>query len=402
MNKKTVRDIDVTNKRVLLRVDYNVPFFPGTTQISDDNRLQQTLPTINYLQERGAKIIICSHLGRPKGQTIEALRLKPVVDRLSHLLGTAVNYVPECPGPRVEEMVDNLKPGEILLLENIRFCAGEEQNDDTFALQLAGLADVYVDDAFSTAHRAHTSIERIAHYRPAVAGLLMERELEALGKVLEAPERPLVAVIGGAKIGDKIPLLKNLLDRVNVLLIGGGMAATFLRSQGLQVGESLIEEEWVALAASLLRWARQAEVALHLPKDVVVVEHLDTESPYDCVSVEDVPEGWLIADIGPQTVGDFVDALNTARTVVWNGPMGVFEVPPFDEGTTAVAQALASLTKATTVIGGGSTAEAVHRLGLAHRMSHVSTGGGAALEFLEGRVLPGIAVLQDRQPIQIQ
>ncbi|MBI2872898.1 MAG: phosphoglycerate kinase [Chloroflexi bacterium] len=396
MNKKTVRDVDVKGKTVLLRVDFNVPFEKGTTRISDDGRIRAGLPTIDYLRQQGAKVIVCSHLGRPRGKPVEELRMRPVAERLGELLGTPVAYVRECVGPEVVRHARQLEPGQVLVLENPRFYPEEEQNAPSFAKELASLAQVYVNDAFAAAHRAHASTEGVAHYLPAVAGLLMEKEVDVLGRVLEKPKRPLVAVLGGAKVSDKIAVLDHLLELVDAMLVGGGMAATFLVAQGRSVGSSLVEPERVALTAELARRARERGVELLLPRDVVVAERLEPGTRHCTVPVDGaIEDGWAIADIGPQTADQFAARIAQAGTVVWNGPLGVFEVPPFDQGTLAIARAMATC-KGTTVVGGGSTAEAVESMGMADKMTHVSTGGGASLEFLEGKVLPGVAALLDK------
>ena len=397
MSKKTVRDIDVAGKRVLVRVDVNVPFEPGTTTISDDSRIRAILPTVRYLQEQEARIILCSHLGRPDGKVVEELRLKPVADRLGQLLEQEVISVLDCLGPEVEGAAATLKPRQILLLENLRFHPEEEKNDLAFARALASLAEVYVNDAFGAAHRAHASTSAVADYLPAVSGLLMERELEMLGRALEHPQRPLAAVMGGAKVSDKIGVLENMLPRVDRLFIGGGMCATFFLAQGHRVGASLVEKDRVSLAADILRRAQEHGVALALPQDVVVAEEFAVDAPQQTVSVGQIPEGWYIMDIGPQTIRSFQRGIEECHTVLWNGPMGVFEYDPFASGTMAIARTLARLDGATTVIGGGSTAEVVEELGLADRMTHVSTGGGASLEFLEGRPLPGVVALLDKE-----
>ena len=397
MSKKTVRDIDVAGKRVLVRVDLNVPFDPGTTTIADDSRIRAVLPTVRYLQERDARTILCSHLGRPDGKVVEELRLKPVADRLGQLLDRKVASVQDCLGLEVEEAAATLKPRQILLLENLRFHPEEEKNDPDFARALASLAEVYVNDAFGAAHRAHASIAAIAGYLPAVSGLLMERELEMLGRALEHPQRPLAAVMGGAKVSDKIGVLENLLPRVDRLFIGGGMCATFFLAQGLQIGASLVEKDRVSLAADMLRRAQELGVTLLLPQDVVVAEEFAADAPSRTVPVNRIPDGWYIMDIGPQTIRSFQQGIEECCTVLWNGPMGVFEYEPFASGTIAIAETLANLEGAITIIGGGSTAEAVEKLGLADRMTHVSTGGGASLELLEGRPLPGVVALLDKE-----
>ncbi len=394
MNKRTVRDVDVAGKRVLVRVDFNVPL-DAEGRVADATRIREALPTINYLRERGARVILMSHLGRPDGQVKESLRLAPVAEVLQQLLGAPVRYVRDCVGPEVEAAVAALQPGEVLLLENLRFHPEEEQNDPAFSRQLAALGDLYVDDAFGTAHRAHASTEGVTHYLPAVAGLLMEKELDAFSRILDAPERPFAAIIGGAKVSTKIGVLRNLLGKVDRLLIGGGMANTFLKAQGHEVGRSLVEPDKLDVATDLLRAAAQAGVEVVLPVDAVVVDRLEAEAPRRVVPIDAVPPELLIADIGPGTVERFAQALADARTVLWNGPMGVFEVPPFAAGTRALAEVVGRL-NAVTVIGGGDTVAAIEQAGCADRMTHISTGGGATLELLEGRVLPGVAALLDR------
>jgi phosphoglycerate kinase len=388
--KKTVRDISVKGKRVLVRVDFNVPLENG--DVADDTRIRAVLPTIRYLLDRGAAVILMSHLGRPKGLVQEDLRLDPVGRRLSELLGREVVKVDDCVGPEVERATKSLQPGQVLLLENLRFHPEEEENDQGFARQLASLADVYVNDAFGTAHRAHASTTGVTEYLPSVAGLLMERELQMLGDALANPTRPLVAVLGGAKVSDKIGVIRNLLSKVDLLLVGGGMANTFLKAQGHQVGESLVEDDSLALAKDILA---QAGGKLVLPVDVVVADAFAEDANTQTVGVEQVPPGWRILDIGPRTVGLFEDRLRSAGTVVWNGPMGVFEFPRFAAGTIALASSLASA-PATTIVGGGDSIAALQQAGLAEKMTHVSTGGGASLEFLEGKVLPGVEALEDR------
>jgi phosphoglycerate kinase len=388
--KKTVRDIAVKGKCVLVRVDFNVPLENG--EVADDTRIRAVLPTIRYLLDRGAAVILMSHLGRPKGLVQEDLRLDPVGRRLSELLGQEVAKVDDCVGPEVERATKSLQPGQVLLLENLRFHPQEEENDQGFARQLASLADVYVNDAFGTAHRAHASTTGVTEYLPSVAGLLMERELQMLGDALANPTRPFVAVLGGAKVSDKIGVIRNLLSKVDLLLVGGGMANTFLKAQGHQVGESLVEDDSLALAKDILA---QAGGKLVLPVDVVVADAFAYDANTQIVGVEQVPPGWRILDIGPRTVGLFEDRLRSAGTVVWNGPMGVFEFPRFAAGTTALASSLASA-PATTIVGGGDSIAALQQAGLAEKMTHVSTGGGASLEFLEGKVLPGVEALEDR------
>ena len=395
MSKRTVADVEWTGKRALVRVEFNVPFERSTTTISDDVRIREALPTISYLQERGVQVVLCTHLDRPGGKPQPELELGSVAERLAKLVRAPVHYVHDAIGELAHQQVQEMESGSILLLENIRFYPGEEANDPEFARALASLADVFVNDAFGTAHRAHASTEGVAHYLPAVAGLLMDREVMMLGRVLESPDRPLAAVLGGAKVSDKIGVLEHLLDRADDLFIGGGMAATFLKAQGHEVGTSLLEEDRVAFCGDIMGRAGQGRARLHLPTDVVVAERPEPGAQSKAVSVDRIPRGWAIADIGPDTAQAFRVELGHMKTVVWNGPMGVFEVPPFDQGTRAVALALAE-SNGVTVVGGGSTAEAVDHLGLAPRMTHVSTGGGASLEFLEGRVLPGVAALEDR------
>ena len=394
MAKQTVRDIDVRGKRVLVRVDFNVPMEDG--RISDDNRIRAAVPTIEYLVEREARVILCSHLGRPNGVVDEGSRLAPIAEGLQAALAAPVTYLTETVGPIAEAVVTAMEPGEVLLLENLRFHPGEEKNDPAFAGQLARLADVYVNDAFGTAHRAHASTAGVAAYLPAVSGFLMEREIRMLGSVLEDPRRPLAAVMGGAKVSDKIAVLETLLDRVDALVIGGGMAATFIKAMGHGVGDSLLEEERVEFARETIERCDRQGVNLVLPADVVVADAFDAGAASQVVPAEAIPDGWRVMDIGPSAVWDFTEALRLCGTVLWNGPMGVFEWEAFSHGTRAVGQLLASLEDAVTIVGGGSTAEAVAELGLAEDMTHVSTGGGASLEFFEGKELPGVAALLDK------
>ncbi len=396
MNKLTIRDIDVAGKRVLVRADFNVPLGGNNGFITDDSRIQATLPTINYLTERGAKVILCSHLGRPKGKVVENLRLTIVAQRLSQVLGKNIKVVNDGIGPEVDRAVAALKPGDILLLENIRFHPQEEANDDGFAQKLAHLADIYVNDAFGACHRSHASIVGITHYLPAVAGLLVEKEIEVLEGLLANPSHPFAELAGGAKVSDKIKALENTMDKVDCLLIGGSMAATFLKAKGFEVGLSLVEDDKLDLAAKLMQRAAKRELPLILPVDVVVAAELSAEAEYNVIEVAKIPPQWRIVDIGPKTIDSFSRELRRCQTIFWNGPMGVYEIPQFARGTQAMAKLLASL-KATTIIGGGSTAEIVTELKLADKMTFVSTGGGASLRFLGGEKLPGVEALLNRE-----
>jgi phosphoglycerate kinase len=390
MNKKTVRDVDLKNKRVLMRVDFNVPMAEG--KVSDDKRIRASLPTIQYVLEQGASLILMSHLGRPKGGPDPEFSLKAAAEALAALLGRPVAMAPDCVGPEVEKLARGLKPGDVLMLENVRFHKEEEKNDPAFAKQLAALGEVYVNDAFGSAHRAHASTEGVARHLPAVSGFLMEQELEYLGRATANPERPYVAILGGAKISDKIAVIKNLLARCDTLLIGGGMANTFLAAKGYGMADSLVEADAVATAKEILAGAGDR---LRLPVDVVIADRFDAEATSKVVDADQVPAGWRVLDIGPKTIAAFGEVIRGAKLVVWNGPMGVFEFPRFAEGTFAVARLLAE-SGATTVIGGGDSASAVKKAGVAKKMTHVSTGGGASLEFLEGKELPGVAALADR------
>ena len=394
--KKSVQDVDVRRQTVLVRVDFNVPFKPGTTEISDDGRIRASLPTLNYLLERDCKLVVCSHLGRPKGQIVEALRMDPVSRRLSELLGVPVTQCSETDGVEAQASARRLKHGEVLMLENTRFHPGEESNDAVFAGALASLATLYVNDALGTAHRAHASTEGVAHLLPAAVGLLMERELRFLGSALEEPRRPFASILGGAKVSDKIGVLDNLAQKADLLLIGGGMAATFLKGLGHDVGRSQTEDDRVSFAKELIGRSERGEVKLLLPDDAVVADRFGADADTRTVPVESIPCGFRIMDIGPNTARRYCEAIQSCRTVMWNGPMGVFEWEAFSHGTRAIAEALASLDDGTTVLGGGSTAEAVAALGLSDKMTHVSSGGGASLEFLEGRGLPGVAALPNR------
>ncbi len=387
--KKSVRDLDVRGKRVLLRVDYNVPL-DKDGNVVDATRIEATLPTIMLLRDGGASVVLMSHLGRPKGQRKPELSLAAVAEVLGHSLGMDLPLAEDCVGQAAERVVRALKPGDVCLLENLRFHAEEEANDPEFARALAALGDVYVNDAFGAAHRAHASTASVPKHLPSAAGLLMEKELHALGQILESPARPFVAIVGGAKVSSKLGVLESLLQRVDALLIGGGMANTFLKAQGLEVGTSLLEADLVPQAAELERQAKE----LLLPTDVLVADKVEEGARATVVTVDAVPSQGVIVDIGPDTIRRYGDALSDAGTILWNGPMGVFEIPAFAEGTRSIARLLAD-SQAMTVIGGGESVAAVEQLGLAERMSHVSTGGGASLEFLEGRELPGVAALDD-------
>jgi phosphoglycerate kinase len=393
MDAKTIRDVDVSGKRVFLRADLNVPLDDG--RITDDTRIRASLPTIVNLLERGASVVLASHLGRPKGKVNDALRLKPVADRLSQLLGRPVRMTGDALGPGVRVAVDKLRPGDLLMLENLRFHAEEEANDPEFAKALAASADLYVNDAFGAAHRAHASTEGITHHLPAVAGLLMEREVDALSRLLQKPERPFHAVIGGAKVSGKLEVLEALLSRCQAILVGGGMANTFLAAKGHQLGKSLVEEERLKDAERILAEARRKRVRFMLPTDAVVAPLIHHRAKTRTVGIDEVPRDQMVVDIGPQTVDAYTEHLAKARTVFWNGPMGVFEMPQMAAGTNAIASFLAKRASkgAVVVVGGGDSVAAVEQLGLADKMTHVSTGGGASLEFLEGKTLPGVAAL---------
>lgn len=396
MNKKTIRDIDVSGKRALVRVDFNVPLAEGS--VADDTRIQAALPTIHYLLDHGSALILMSHLGRPKGKVVPELRMDPVAAHLSDLLGRPVQKLDDCIGPDVEATCRGLQPGDAVLLENTRFHPQERANDPAFAAQLAALGDLYVNDAFGTAHRAHGSTEGVARAMQArggeaVAGLLMERELTFLGQAVENPKYPFVAILGGAKISDKIGVVERLLERCDRLLIGGGMANTFFKAMGFEMGDSLVEEEAVETARTLLE---RGKGRLVLPVDLVIADAFADDARTQVVAPDQVPSGWRALDVGPKTVSTFESALGGARTVVWNGPLGVFEMPTFARSTFALAEVLARLEEATTIVGGGDSAAAVRQSGLANRFTHISTGGGASLEFLEGKTLPGVAALSDR------
>ncbi|MEA2642039.1 MAG: phosphoglycerate kinase [Chloroflexota bacterium] len=392
--KRTLRDVDVASKRVLVRVDYNVPQ-DDTGAITDNSRIRETLPTLRYLLEHSARVILMSHLGRPDGKVVAKLTLAPVAKELERLLGQPVQFARDTVGPDAQAKAAALQPGQVLLLENVRFHPEEEANNPAFAAQLAKLGDLYVNDAFGTAHRAHASTEGVAKHLPAVAGLLMERELEALGQVLENPQRPLTAVIGGAKVSSKIGVLEHLLTKVDAMIIGGGMACTFLKAQGLEIGKSLVEPDRLDLAKELIARAEARGVRFLLPVDAVVADKFDASARTTTVDVDQIPPDMMMLDIGSKTEQVFAQAVKESKTIVWNGPMGVFEMEPFAHGTKAVAAAIAS-SGATTIVGGGDTVAAIEQFSDASHFSHVSTGGGASLEYLEGRTLPGVAALGDR------
>jgi phosphoglycerate kinase len=396
MNKATIRDIEVKDKKVLVRVDFNVPLDEKTGEITDDNRIRAALPTIKYLIEQGAKVILMSHLGRPKGKVVEGLRLTVVARRLSQLLKQPVAMAPDCIGQEVEKMVAGLRSGKIMLLENLRFHAEEEAEDDSFVRGLAHLGEIFVNDAFGAAHRAHASISGITKYLPAVAGFLMEKEIENLGNILNNPARPFAALLGGVKISDKISMFENIMGKVDVLLIGGGMAATFLKAMSYEVGLSLIEDEMRDTATRLMEKSKKSGINLILPVDVMVADEVSAKAKMEVVSVRKIPKDKRIVDMGPRTIGKFKQELRKCRTIFWNGPVGIFEISRFAKGTRELARLIASL-KATTVLGGGSTAEAANEMGLADKMSFVSTGGGASLEFLSGEKLPGVEALRDKK-----
>ena len=395
MNKKTVRDIDVTGKKVLVRCDFNVPLDKETGKITDNRRIRAAIPTIKYLIDNNAKVILCSHLGRPKGEFNPKYSLKPVAEELSKLLGKEVKLAKDVIGEDAEKLTSEIREGEVVLLENVRFHKEEEENDPEFAKKLASFAEIYVNDAFGTAHRAHASTAGVADYLPAVSGFLIEKELEFLGNALDNPERPFVAILGGAKVSDKIGVIENLLDKVDTLIIGGGMAYTFYKAQGHSIGTSICEEDKIDLANDILNKAKEKNVEILLPIDNHVSAEYSNEAEDKYIDSVEIPEGFMGLDIGPKTIELFKNAIKNAKTVVWNGPLGVTEFSKFEEGTKAIAEALAE-TEAVTVIGGGDSAAAVEKFGLADKMTHISTGGGASLEFLEGKVLPGIACLNNK------
>lgn len=395
MNKKTVKDIDVNGKKVLVRCDFNVPLDSETGKITDNRRIRAALPTIQYLLDHNAKVILCSHLGRPKGEFNLKYSLRPVAEELSKLLNKEVKLAKDVIGEDAVNLSSNIKEGEIVLLENVRFHKEEEENNPEFAKKLASFADIYVNDAFGTAHRAHASTAGVADYLPAVSGFLIEKELEFLGSSLENPERPFVAILGGAKVSDKIGVIENLLDKVDTLLIGGGMAYTFYKAQGHNIGTSICEEDKLELANEILEKAKQKEVKLLLPIDNHISSEYSNEAEDRFVEEQEIPEGFMGLDIGPKTINLFCEIIKDAKTVLWNGPLGVTEFTKFEEGTKKIAKALAE-SKAVTIIGGGDSAAAIEKMGLADKMTHISTGGGASLEFLEGKILPGIACLNNK------
>ena len=394
MQKRTVLDIDVNLKTVLVRVDFNVEMYDGG--IADDSRIKASIPTIKYLQEHNAKVVLCSHLGRPGGKVVESLRMKPIATHLATLLDQDVIYVDDIDIDDINAKVRLMDPGDILMLENLRFNTGEESNDPDFCKAIGSLADVFVQDGFGVSHRAHASTEGITRFLPSVAGLLMDKEIDILTQLTESPENPLVLILGGAKISDKIGVIENFLDKVDTFLIGGGMAGTFLKAQGFDIGNSMVEDDKLPLAATLMSKASQNGIKLIIPKDVVVAKFFDPDAERLTVDIDNIPSEWYIMDIGHKTLDMFKSEVSTAKTVLWNGPMGVFEFKHFSKGTVELAATLGSLKGVTTVLGGGSTAEAVDSLGIADRITHVSTGGGATLEFLEGKELPGIMALLDK------
>lgn len=392
--KKTIEDIDVNGKKVLVRVDFNVPL-DANGEITDETRILAAMPTIKYLLDNGAKVILMSHLGRPKGEVKPEYSLKPVAKRLGELLDADVKFAADCVGDQTKNLVDSMDNGQVVLLENLRFHKEETKNDAEFAKQLADLADIYVNDAFGSAHRAHASTEGVTKYLPAVAGYLIGKELDVMGKALEDPERPFIAILGGAKVSDKIGVIENLLNKVDCLIIGGGMANTFVKTEGYEMGKSLVDDEHLPLAGDLMSEAKRKGVEILLPVDFVIAKEVKGGVDTQTVPADGIPADAMALDIGPETQKIFADKIKNAKTVIWNGPMGVAEIPEFAEGTKAVAQALAD-SDAITIIGGGDSAAAVKKLGYADKMTHISTGGGASLEFLEGKELPGVAALNDK------
>ena len=394
--KKTIRDIELNGKKVFLRCDFNVPL-DDDRNITDDRRIREAIPTIRFLAEQGARTVIASHLGRPKGKPAPQYSLEPVAERLSELLGKDVRFVsePEVVGPAVRKAAEELAPGEILLIENVRFRSEETENETSFSKELASLAEVFVNDAFGTAHRAHCSTAGVAEFLPAVSGFLMEKEIRFFGNLLKEPAHPFTAVLGGSKVSDKIPLIENLLDKVDTILVGGGMAYTFLKAKGYGIGTSLLDEESLGLASEIMKKADEAGVSFLIPKDSVCAPEFKNDSPSEIFNVESMPDNMMGLDIGPETAELYRQVILDSATVVWNGPMGVFEMDSFAGGTKAVAQAMND-TGAVTVIGGGDSAAAVRKFDLEEGISHISTGGGASLEYLEGKTLPGVACLEDK------
>lgn len=393
-NKKTVRDVDVKGKKVLLRCDFNVPLDKQTGEITSDKRIVASIPTIKYLLENGARVIACSHLGKPKGEVKESLSLAPVAKRLSECLNIPVVFA-DVAGEKSAQAANALKDGEIMLMENMRFNPGEEKNSPEFSKQLAALAEIYVNDAFGTVHRAHASTEGVARFLPAYAGFLVEKEITVMGDALDKPKRPLVAVLGGAKVSDKMGVISNLIEKADTIIIGGGMAFTFMKAQGKRIGKSLLEEDKLDLALALLNKAAEKNVQFLLPVDIAVGDRFAADCEKKLVDADSIPDDWMGLDIGDRSVDLFANAIRGAGTVVWNGPMGVFEFPAFAIGTNSMAKAIAE-SGAITIVGGGDSVAAVEQMGYADKITHVSTGGGASLEFLEGRVLPGIACLLDQ------
>lgn len=395
MNKKTIRDIDLAGKKVLVRCDFNVPL-DEEFNITDNRRIVGALPTIKYLLDKNCKVILCSHLGRPKGEVKKEFSLAPVAKELSRLLGIDVKLSDDIIGPSSKELTSNMKEGEVVLLENVRFDAREEANDPEFAKQLASLAEIYVNDAFGTAHRAHSSTAGVAAYLPAVSGFLMEKEINFLGTALEDPKRPFVAILGGKKVSDKIGVIDNLLEKVDTLIIGGGMTYTFVKAMGYEIGDSICEEDKIDLAKSLMEKAKNKGVKLLLPVDTKIGKEYAANTESKIVKIEEIPEGWQALDIGDETISLYEKELENAKTIVWNGPLGVFEFEQFARGTNEIARFLGNLKEATTIIGGGDSAAAIEKLGIGDKFTHISTGGGASLEFLEGKKLPGVECLLDK------
>ncbi|WP_036782782.1 phosphoglycerate kinase [Pontibacillus chungwhensis] len=391
--KKTIQDVEVKGQKVFCRVDFNVPMQDG--EVTDDTRIRAALPTIQHLTEQGAKVILASHLGRPKGEAVDELRLDPVAKRLSDLLGQTVTKTDEAYGSEVDKAISEMENSDVLLLENVRFYPGEEKNDAELAKEFANLADLYVNDAFGAAHRAHASTEGIAQHLPAVAGFLMEKELRVLGNALKDPERPFTAIIGGAKVKDKIGVIDHLLDKVDNLIIGGGLAYTFVKAQGYEIGQSLLEEDKIDLAKQYMEKAKEKGVNFYMPQDVIVGDDFSNDANTQVVNIDSIPADWEAMDIGPKTIELYADIVKNSKLVIWNGPMGVFELETFAKGTKGVAEALGQ-TEGYSVIGGGDSAAAVEKFGYADQMDHISTGGGASLEFMEGKELPGVVALNDK------